>query len=104
MKQIKKAFSQLNNETLSDAKKQEIFDRILDKEKAAKKTRRNVFAIAAPLAAAAVIAIAVFAVPLGRSTWALSSLRLMPRELCAIASKIVVTRSMVWTKLPGLGP
>ncbi|MBT3320208.1 MAG: PASTA domain-containing protein [Clostridia bacterium] len=62
MKQIKKAFDELNNETMSDAKKQEIFDHILVKSKAERKTRRNVFAIAAPIAAAAVIAVAVFAV------------------------------------------
>ena len=63
MKQIKRAFGELDNRALSDIKKQEIFDSIIEKAGAAKKTRRNVFAIAAPIVAAAVIAIAVFVAP-----------------------------------------
>lgn len=63
MKEIKKAFLQLENETMSDSKKQEIFDRIVDEHKKHSKTKRNIFAIAAPLAAAALIAIGVFVLP-----------------------------------------
>ena len=63
MSEIKKAFEKLDTQMLSDNKKQEIFDRIIDKRRQQRSLRKKIFTVAVPLFAAFVIAFAAFVMP-----------------------------------------
>ena len=63
MSDIKKAFEKLDSMKLTDDKKQQIFDRIVDEHRQRRALRKKIFAIAAPALAACFIAAAVFMLP-----------------------------------------
>ncbi len=63
MSDIKRAFEKLDSHKLSDDKKQQIFDNIIDKHRQRRSFRKKLFTIGAPVLAACVIAAAAFILP-----------------------------------------
>ena len=63
MSDIKKAFEKLDSHKLSDDKKQQIFDSIVDTHRQRRSFRKKLFTIGAPVFAACVIAAAAFILP-----------------------------------------
>ena len=63
MSDIKKAFEKLDSHKLSDDRKQQIFDNIIDTRRQRRAFKKKLFAIGAPALAACIIAAAAFILP-----------------------------------------